>query len=139
MKIGLNGQRILIQNPAGPELYTINLFKALAKIDSENDYLVYLDREPDKDFFEELRSGNPKFNYKVVNCKRMWTQYGLAKELMKNPVDVFFTAVHTIPMIRSNKTIKKTTPLARPEHPRANLRVDSKPAAIGKNKNIEGK
>ncbi|MBW6441305.1 glycosyltransferase family 4 protein [Patescibacteria group bacterium] len=104
MKIGLNGQRILTQNPAGPELYTINLFKSLAKIDSENDYLVYLDREPDKDFFEELRAGNTKFNYKVVSCERMWTQYGLAREIIKNPVDVFFTAVHTIPMIKSSRT-----------------------------------
>jgi len=104
MKIGLNGQRILIENPAGPELYTINLFKGLAKIDSENEYTVYLDREPDKDFFQELKGENPNFKYKVVDCKRIWTQFGLAVELIKNPVDVFFTAVHTIPMIKSSKT-----------------------------------
>ena len=36
MKIGLNGQKLLTESPAGPEKYTYNLFRALAKIDKEN-------------------------------------------------------------------------------------------------------
>jgi len=104
MKIGLNGQRILIEKPAGAELYTINLFKLLARIDKENEYIVYFDQEPDKDFFQEISNNNPNFKYKVVEKKIFWTQFDLALELIKNPVDVFFTAVHTIPMIRSSKT-----------------------------------
>lgn len=104
MKIGLNGQRIQIEKPAGPELYTINLLKGLAKVDRENNYIVYLDSEPDKDFFNEIKGDNPNFSYKVIECKTAWTQFGLAKELIKNPVDVFFTAVHTIPIVRNSKT-----------------------------------
>jgi glycosyltransferase involved in cell wall biosynthesis len=104
MKIGLNGQRIITDKPAGPELYTINLFKGLAKIDRENDYTVYFDREPDKDFFNDIKGENPNFNYKVIESKIAWTQFGLTLELIKKPVDVFFTAVHTIPMIRNQKT-----------------------------------
>ena len=104
MKIGLNGQVIQISNPAGPEVYTINLFKNLARLDSENDYTIYLDKTPSKEFFNEITGGNPKFSYKVIEGKRLWTQYHLAKELIKNSVDVFFTAIHTIPMIRSNET-----------------------------------
>lgn len=104
MKIGLNGQVIQISNPAGPEVYTINLYKNLARLDSENDYTIYLDKTPSEEFFNEITGGNPKFSYKVIEGKRLWTQYHLAKELIKNPVDVFFTAIHTIPMIRSNKT-----------------------------------
>ena len=104
MKIGLNGQVIQISNPAGPEVYTINLFKNLARVDSENDYTIYLDKTPTKEFFNEVSGGNPRFSYKVIEGKRLWTQYHLAKELLKNPVDVFFTAIHTIPIIRSNKT-----------------------------------
>lgn len=104
MKIGLNGQKILLEKPAGPELYTINLFKTLARIDKENEYIVYLEETPDEKFFSDLSNENKNFTYKVIQRKRFWTQYGLAKELLKNPVDVFFTAVHTIPMIRNKKT-----------------------------------
>jgi glycosyltransferase involved in cell wall biosynthesis len=104
MKIGLNGQVIQISNPAGPEVYTINLFKNLARLDSENDYTIYLDRTPSKEFFNEITGGNPKFSFKVLEGEKLWTQHYLAKELIKNPVDVFFTAVHTIPMIRTGKT-----------------------------------
>jgi len=104
MKIGLNGQVIQISNPAGPEVYTINLFKNLARLDSENDYTIYLDKTPSKEFFNEITGGNPKFSFKVLEGEKLWTQHYLAKELIKNPVDVFFTAVHTIPMIRTGKT-----------------------------------
>lgn len=104
MKIGLNGQRILIENPAGPEIFTINLFKALSKVDKENKYLIYFNKKPEDDFFKGLVSDNPNFSFKVLDYKHLWTQLGLATELIKNPVDVFFTAVHTIPMIRSSKT-----------------------------------
>ena len=104
MKIGLNGQVIQISNPAGPEVYTINLFKNLARLDSENDYTIYLDKTPTKEFFSGITGGNPRFSYKVIEGKRLWTQYHLAKELLINPVDVFFTAINTIPIIRSKKT-----------------------------------
>jgi len=104
MKIGLNGQVIQISNPAGPEVYTINLFKNLARLDSENDYTIYLDKTPSKEFFNEITGGNPKFSFKVLEGEKLWTQRYLAKELIKNPVDVFFTAVHTIPMIITGKT-----------------------------------
>jgi glycosyltransferase involved in cell wall biosynthesis len=104
MKIGLNGQVIQDENPAGPELYTINLFKALAKIDNENEYTVYLSKEPTQDFIKNVSGENKNFKFKFIDCKKMWTQKGLAKELLENHVDVFFTAVHTIPFKRNPKT-----------------------------------
>lgn len=104
MKIGLNGQVIQNDKPAGPEIYTINLFKSLAKIDKENLYTIYLDKKPSEEFFQDITGGNPNFSYVVIEGKKLWTQYYLAKELLKNPVDVFFTAIHTIPIIRSKKT-----------------------------------
>lgn len=104
MKIGLNGQKLLLPNPAGPEKYTYNLFNALALIDKENEYVIYFDKKPDKNWFEKLTNSNPNFTYTVVPKLLAWTQISLASELIKNPPDVFFTAVHTIPMVRSGKT-----------------------------------
>jgi len=104
MKIGLNGQKILDKNPAGPEIFTINLFENLAKIDLKNEYFIYTTRKPEKDLENKIKQGNEKFHFKEIEYRKLWTQYGLAKELIKNPVDVFFTAIHSIPMIRSSKT-----------------------------------
>jgi glycosyltransferase involved in cell wall biosynthesis len=104
MKIGLNGQKILDENPAGPEIFTINLFKNLAEIDKENEYFIYTTKEPEKSFVDKITQNNKNFHFRVINCKKFWTQYGLTRELIKNPVDVFFTAIHTIPMIRNKKT-----------------------------------
>ena len=104
MKIGLNGQKILDKNPAGPEIFTINLFENLAKIDLKNEYFIYTTKKPEKDLENKIKQGNEKFHFKEIEYRKLWTQYGLAKELIKNPVDVFFTAIHSIPMIRSSKT-----------------------------------
>ena len=104
MKIGLNGQKILDKNPAGPEIFTINLFENLAKIDLKNEYFIYTTRKPEKDLENKIKQGNEKFHFKEIEHRKLWTQYGLAKELIKNPVDIFFTAIHSIPTIRSSKT-----------------------------------
>ncbi|MFH1899510.1 MAG: glycosyltransferase family 1 protein [Patescibacteria group bacterium] len=104
MKIGLNGQKLLIDSPAGPEKYTYNLFQALAKIDKENKYIIYLDKKPGKEWFKNLTCNNPNCSYVVIPNTLFWTQINLAAELLNNPPDVFFTAIHTIPMVRSSKT-----------------------------------
>ncbi|MFZ2663877.1 MAG: glycosyltransferase family 1 protein [Patescibacteria group bacterium] len=104
MKIGLNGQKLLIESPAGPEKYTYNLYKTLSEIDKENNYTIFFNDQPKEGYFKELTSSNPNFKYKVINTPVLWTQLGLALELIKSPVDIFFTPVHTIPMIRNKKT-----------------------------------
>ena len=104
MRIGLNGQNILIENPAGPEKFTINLYKALSKVDKENSYTIYLTKRPSKEFWNYISSGNRNFRYKVIWPNFLWTQVFLALELFIHPVDIFFTAIHTIPILRRRKT-----------------------------------
>jgi len=104
MNIGLNGQRILINNPAGPERFTINLYRSLAIVDTANRYTIYLSAEPAGFEIEEIFKLNKNFSYKVLSSKYFWTQRALATELRRNPPDVFFSPVHTLPFIRSRKT-----------------------------------
>ncbi len=104
MKIGINGQNLLITNPAGPEKYTLNLISALSQIDNDNDYTIYLTDTPSNGFFASLTSSNLRFKYKVVKTILSWTQISLAMELLHNKMDVFFTSVHTMPVIRNPNT-----------------------------------
>lgn len=105
MQIGLNGQQLLIDKLAGPEIYTLNTFRSFAKVDKKNDYIVYFSKTPPKDFWQELIQGNDNFSYKVVGSLLSWTHVGLARQLFKDKVDVFFGATHTIPFFRPVNTI----------------------------------
>jgi glycosyltransferase involved in cell wall biosynthesis len=104
MLIGLNGQRLLLENPAGPEKYTFNIYRALSKIDTTNNYIIYFTHKPSKDYFEQLTNGNKNFSYVVVPKLLSWTQMGLAMELALRPVDVFFSPVHTMPVLHDSRT-----------------------------------
>ncbi len=104
MNIGLNGERLLIEHPAGAEKYSYNLFSALSNVDKNNKYIVYFKSKPSNEYWKSLSNDNPNFSYKVINKTISWMQIDLAWELIKNPVDVFFTSVHTMPIFRHPKT-----------------------------------
>ena len=101
MHIGLNGQKLSDKHPAGPEKYTKHIYEALAKVDKTNTYTIYVDQPSDK---IDLQISNPNFLIKYVEKDYSWTQYSLARQLLKDKPDIFFTPVHTMPIIRSLKT-----------------------------------
>ncbi len=107
MKIALNGQKILEETPAGAENYTINLIKALAQTDTENTYTIYLTQTPPPERLEELTGNNPNFAHATLKKYLSWTHLSLAAELLKNPPNVYFTAVHTIPLTAALRKIIK--------------------------------
>ena len=104
MLIGLNAQRLLIDDPAGPEKYTYHIYNGLSKVDLNNQYIMYFSEKPSEDFFNKLTNGNKNFTYKVIKLKISWTQHGLSSQLFKDAPDIFFTPVHTLPIIRPTKT-----------------------------------
>lgn len=104
MYIALNGQRLLIECPAGPEKYAYHIYHALAGIDKQNKYVIYFSETPGTDYFEKLTGHNKNFSYKVVRSKISWTQEGLSRQLFKDEPDLFFTPVHTLPIVRPSKT-----------------------------------
>ena len=108
MKIGINAQNLSFKHLAGPELYTLNVIKALNNLNSsvakQHNYEIYI--EPNlnnqaKKVFENLSD-----NFKVTEIKKLgsWTQVSLAKHLIKTKPHIFFTPIHTIPIIRPEKT-----------------------------------
>lgn len=111
MKIGINCERLLIPNPAGPEKYTYNLINALArtdlaKADETNQYTLYFNGPVTSEFFARLTEKNPRFTFKTLKKHYSWTQVSLCLELFRNPVDVFFTSVHTMPILMPMGTKK---------------------------------
>jgi glycosyltransferase involved in cell wall biosynthesis len=94
MKIGIDASRISISEKTGTENYSYNLIRELIK-DDKDKFVLY------------LRGAKPDFiinsfgiQTKRISFPKLWTQAGLAKEVLINPPDVLFIPAHTIPLIR---------------------------------------
>lgn len=94
MIVGYDGSRAFNKDRTGTENYSYQLLKQLAKVDTQNQYLVYIRPGFSK---EEKRPAN--FQFKVINFPRLWTQVGLAKQTFHDKLDVLFIPAHTSPLI----------------------------------------
>ena len=104
MKIGVNCQHLLKQ-PAGPEYHLTELIRALVKIDDTNTYVLFFNAEPNKELVKSLTNNQTNFKIKVIKSKYIWTQWALYNELKNNPVDLYFTSVHTAPFLLKDTKI----------------------------------
>lgn len=94
MKIGID-IRSIGANRTGDEVYVLNLVRALARIDSFNQYFLFSDKS--KQELDELKKsiffdGKLGGNFSLVSIlprnKAFWTFFALPLYLMKNPVDI---------------------------------------------------
>src|SRR3989304_9756293 len=130
MLIGFDASRAFVEPATGTENYSLNLLRAVSRIDRKNTYRVYLrgwDIEDIKNIQDikdiKARSLNnlnnlnflnylnnlPNFQLVPIRPRRFWTQIGLAWETWKNPVDLLFVPAHTLPIFRKRKIFKGTT------------------------------
>jgi glycosyltransferase involved in cell wall biosynthesis len=100
MIIGFDASRAFIKNRTGTENYSYQLLIHLAKINHDNQYIVYL--RPPVDLKTILSSNNwpSNFQFIILNSQLLWTQAGLAFQTFKDPLDALFVPAHTLPLIR---------------------------------------
>ncbi len=96
MIIGFDGSRAFSKDKTGTENYSFQLLSHLAKIDTENSYLVYI--RPGSSANKEHWPEN--FKFIKIPYSRLWTQAGLAIQTFKDPLDLLFVPAHTYPLIR---------------------------------------
>lgn len=103
MLIGFDASRAFVPEHTGTENYSLNLLKALAKVDRKNRYRVYVRTGPVSAFSLSVNAHAWPSNFEFVEVKpsRLWTQLGLAIETWKNPVDLLFVPAHTLPLFRN--------------------------------------
>jgi len=63
MRIGIDARFLTHPQLGGFKTYTENLIAALAEVDQDNQYFLYLDREPDQ---TTNIPNKPNFSYRVV-------------------------------------------------------------------------
>lgn len=104
MVIGIDASRAFVENPAGPEYYSLNIIQNIAKLDQSNTFVLYL-REGQKVNFKLPQN----FSLKYIRLPYLWTQIGLAFETIFHSPDALFISAHTVPvMLRLLKPSVKT-------------------------------
>jgi glycosyltransferase involved in cell wall biosynthesis len=68
----------------------------MLSIDTENEYYVYIRIPREKIKYKFSQNAKVVF----INQPYLWTQWGLAKQTFKDPLDVLFVPSHTLPLIR---------------------------------------
>ncbi|MBX4187909.1 MAG: glycosyltransferase family 4 protein [Candidatus Doudnabacteria bacterium] len=101
MKIGIEGERANHLSPTGVERYATELIKNLAKLDKENEYVLYFRTEP-QEWFKHLP---PNFKLRVIPFPKFWTQTRLTLELLLHPVDVFVLPIQALPFLHPRNSI----------------------------------
>ncbi|MBI2021369.1 glycosyltransferase family 4 protein [Candidatus Daviesbacteria bacterium] len=96
MLIGFDGSRAFAKGKTGTENYSYYLLKALAKIDTENQYKVYI--RPGCKINKKDWPDN--FEFFLINYSRFWTQIGLALQTFEDKLDLLFVPAHTLPLFR---------------------------------------
>ncbi len=103
MRIGVDARFLTHPQKGGFKTYTENLISALACIDESNQYVLYLDREPDQNTLLPKQSN---FSFKVINQVPVigmpWReQVGLKRQALKDRIDLFHSPCLTGPLTLS--------------------------------------
>jgi len=105
MRIGINGYEAVVPrfghdketglpNRVGSGEFCFQLLLKLAKIDSSNEYSVFLPIKPSSDMPKETG----KWKYVAFHSKKLWTLLGLSNKLKNYKLDVFFSPTHYLPL-----------------------------------------
>jgi glycosyltransferase involved in cell wall biosynthesis len=101
MIIGIEAERANNPVKTGVEYYAKQLILNLAKIDSANQYRLYLRTAPE----EWLRQLPANFHLKVIPFWIFWTQVRISWEMLWHPVDVLLIPASTMPFWHPRKTV----------------------------------
>lgn len=95
MLIGIDGNEANINSRVGTGQYAYQLLSALQKLDSTNQYLVYLKNPP----LADMPPTNPNWKYVVIKPSKLWTRFALPLNLYFGVrPQLFFSPSHYTPI-----------------------------------------
>ncbi len=101
MLIGIDTSRVTKEKLTGTEYYSIDIIRALSKLDSQNRYLLYAQFDPRP----RLGALPDNFHVKVMPFPKLWSQVRLSFEMLFKKPDVLFVPSHTVPIIHPKNTV----------------------------------
>lgn len=101
MKIGIDASRALRPIKTGTEWYSIEIIRHLLKLDHENHYILYSNKNPEPPLTELPEN----VSWRVMPFPRGWTLFRLSTEMLFHPPDVLFIPAHTLPLVTPKKSV----------------------------------
>jgi len=102
MRIGINALFLIPDKVGGSEIYLRNLLCYLAKIDKENEYILFINKENSHTF----RISQPNFTEVLCPIKAsfrpariLWEQFVLPFQIKKYKIDVLHSPGYTAPIL----------------------------------------
>ncbi|NOY49015.1 MAG: glycosyltransferase family 4 protein [Chlorobi bacterium] len=96
MKIAIEGQRLFRTKKHGMDMVALELINELQKLDHENEYVVFVKPDVDKDTLKKTK------NFKVVELPGgpypTWEQFALPKAAKKEGCDILHCTSNTAPI-----------------------------------------
>lgn len=125
MLIGIDASRANRSHKSGTEWYSYYIIRELAKLDKDNQYILYTDKPLScglsdltsdiaedlipqfKDGYQIIKSPHNNFKAKVLAWpfKFFWTQGRLSLEMLFNAPDILFVPAHALPIIHPKKSV----------------------------------
>jgi glycosyltransferase involved in cell wall biosynthesis len=102
MRIGIDASRAFMKERTGTEEYSYQFLRNLADSGQAMawEVVLYVKEKMRPDF--ELPSN---FTLREIRGNFLWTRYCLSRELLKNPVDVFFAPAHGLPFFSPARSV----------------------------------
>lgn len=106
MVIGIDASRANRSLRTGTEWYSFYIIEHLAALDRENQYILYLDKEPAADLVAVL-APYPNFSFKILHWpwRYFWTLGRFSWEMLFHRPDVLFVPAHSLPLIHPRRTV----------------------------------
>ncbi len=96
MKIAIEGQRLYRKRKHGMDMVALELIKELQKLDQENEYVVFIKPDEDRDIFQ--KSPNLKFVELAGGPYPVWEQWALPKAAKAEGCDILHCTSNTAPI-----------------------------------------
>lgn len=106
MTIGIDASRANRSLRTGTEWYSFYIIQHLARIDRNNQYILYLDQEPAADLRAAISPyENFQFRRLYWPWRYFWTLGRLSWEMLVRRPDVLFVPAHSLPLFHPRRTI----------------------------------
>jgi glycosyltransferase involved in cell wall biosynthesis len=100
VRIGFDASRLEVDQRTGTEHYSWELLAALARLDRQNQYLLYCNRRP-----AELPPLPPNYQLRALGFPRLWTHLRLSTEMALHAPEVLFVPAHVLPLWSPRRSV----------------------------------
>jgi glycosyltransferase involved in cell wall biosynthesis len=94
MRIAIDASRAVVARPTGTERYSLELIRALLRLDQQNAYCLYFNQPPP----DSLIPAGPNWRARVAPRARLWTHTRLGPQLAHDRPDLLFVPAHVLPL-----------------------------------------